>query len=283
MITKHLIAALFISITATATFANRQIDAQKIMKRANYIAHYQGNDFRADANLTITMLNNPNRKMQMKFVLLRRDEQPTNKDISKNPEWGKNPELCCKGQGYYIDFPISSNVKSMIFTFCQCFEKKDTHWIYMPCLDLVKRMCLLTRRTPFLGTDLFYEDIGGRNINIDRHEIIAVTDKFYKLKSVPKDSNSAEFSYYITWIHKKTFIPVKIEYFDKTGKKYREYSTLEVRKVQGYDTITKLQIIDFNKGSKTVLSFKNIKYNTGIPQNLFTERYLRNSPTKYLR
>ncbi len=283
MITKNLIATLILSIIATGTFAESKIDAQKLMEKANYVAHYQGQDFRADVNLTILMLNNPSRKMKMRFVILRRDEEPTNKDIQKNPEWKNNPELCCKGQRYYVRFPNSSNVSSMIFTFCQCFEKNDTKWVYIPCLDLVKRMCVLTRRTSFLGSDLFFEDIGGRNIYIDKHEIVNITDNFYKIKSTPKEPMSAEFAYYVTWIHKKTFVPVKTEYFNRNGTKYRECSVLQVRKIQGYDTITKLEITDFTKGSKTILAYDNIKYNTGIPKDVFTERYLRNSPIKYLK
>ncbi len=287
MITKAYLAGIILSITAMAPIASasqqQQIDAKKIMEKANYVAHYQGKDFRADVNLTIIMQGNPARKMQMKFVLLRRDEQPTAKDFAKNPEWKNNPELCCKGQCYYVRFPNSSNVSSMIFTFCQCFEKEDAKWVYIPCLDLVKRMCVLTRRTSFLGSNLFYEDIGGRNIHIDKHELVDTTDNFYKIKSTPKNPLSAEFAYYITWVHKNTFIPVKTEYFDKNGKKYREISVLQVQRIQGYNTITKLQVIDFEKNSKTILAYNNIKYDTGIPRDVFTERYLRNTPMKYLK
>ncbi len=279
---KRLEYALLVFLTfAGMAFASQELTAEQVVEKANYVAHYQGKDFRAD--LTMTIVDGQGNKMQRSVVLLRRDVQPTDKDIRKNPAWQKNPELCCKGQRYYIYFPNSPSVEAMIFTFCQCNEEPDIRWVYIPSLDLVKRMCTLARRTSLLGTDFYYEDVGGRNIHADYHKIVGITDKFYILKGVPKIPQSVEFSYYKTWVHKKTFVPVKIEYFDKNNKKYREYTTLKVEKIQNYNTITSSQITDLQSGRKTIFSYSNIKYDVGMSEQVFTERYLRKLPMKYLR
>ena len=53
------------------------------------------------------------------------------------------------------------------------------------------------------------------------------------LKNTPKKPDSIEFSYYKAWIHRQTFIPVKVEYYDKSGKKYRIAQALKVDTIQG--------------------------------------------------
>jgi len=82
---------------------------------------------------------------------------------------------------------------------------------------------------------------------------------------------------------KETFLAVKIEYFDSKGEKYREYKALNVEYIQDYPTVTKAKMNDLRTGSETVLEYSNVKYNIDLPENIFTERYLRRAPLKYLK
>jgi hypothetical protein len=36
-------------------------------------------------------------------------------------------------------------------------------------------------------------------------------------------------------------------------------------------------------GSKTLMRYGKVEYDIDIPEDIFTERYLRNAPQKYLR
>jgi len=80
-----------------------------------------------------------------------------------------------------------------------------------------------------------------------------------------------------------TFLPVKIEYFDKNGEKYREYSALGVETIQGFPTVTKASMKSLKTGSETVMSYSAVKYDLGLPDDIFTERYLRKPPREFLR
>jgi outer membrane lipoprotein-sorting protein len=162
-------------------------------------------------------------------------------------------------------------------------DRPDDRWLYLPALDLVKRIAAADKRTSFVGSDFFYEDVSGRSITDDKHELEETTDTYYVLKNTPKDADSVEFSYYKVWIHRATFLPIKTVYHDKKGDKYREYQALEVKKIQEYQTVVKASMKDLRTGGQTVLEYSDVEYDLGLPDSIFTERYLRRVPAEYIK
>ena len=148
----------------------------------------------------------------------------------------------------------------------------------MPALDLVKRIAASDKRTSFVGSNFFYEDVSGRAVAEDVHELLETTDKHFVMKNTPKDPGSVEFASYTVWIDKNTFMPMKAEYVDKQGKKYREVEVLEVKDVQGHPTVVKSRVKDLQTGGETVSVFTEVEYDIGLDEKIFTERYLRRPP-----
>jgi len=159
----------------------------------------------------------------------------------------------------------------------------DDRWLYLSSLDLVKRIASTEERTSFAGSHFFYEDVSGRNKEEDVHELLQTTKSYYVMKNTPKNPDLVEFAHYKTWIHRKTFIVVKAEYYDDKGEKYREYKAVKVEHVQGYPTVTRARMTDDRIGGYTDVEYSSVKYNIGLPDKIFTERYLRKAPIKYLR
>ncbi len=103
------------------------------------------------------------------------------------------------------------------------------------------------------------------------------------VKNTPQDAAAVEFSYYTVKIDKNNFLPVKAEYYDKSGKLYRIIEALEVRDIQGYPTVTKMKASDLNSKANTVTEFSEIKYDIGLKDEIFTERSLRNPPSQWTK
>ncbi len=266
---------LTILMSGTTVFAIGNVpSAEQIVENANRVSYYQGKDGRAEVSMTIT--DSQGRARHRRFIILRRDEPPTKKEKK-----GK-PDSYCGDQQFYVYFQKPADVAKMVFMVWKHLNRDDDRWLYLPALDLVKRIASSDKRTSFVGSNFFYEDVSGRGINEDRHELMEVTKTLYELKNIPKNPQSVEFSYYIVWIYKKNFLPIKTEYFDKNGKKYREYSALKVENIQGYPTVTKAVMKDLRTQGQTVLQYNAVKYNIGLPKRIFTERYLRKPPMKYL-
>ncbi len=230
----------------------------EIIDRANLAVYYAADDGRAEVMMTITDAQGRNRKRE--FVILRHDVA----------DGGQ--------QQFYIYFKKPSDVRKMVFMVHKYIDKDDDRWLYLPALDLVKRIGASDKRTSFVGSHFLYEDVSGRSVNEDTHELVETTADYYVLKNIPKDPAGVEFSSYTVWVDKQNFMLVKAEYLDKEGRKYREVESLEIENIQGFPTVVKARVRDLASGGQTVSVFKNIKYNIGLKDRIFTERYLRRPP-----
>ena len=247
-------------------------DVDEIVQRANHVAYYQGKDGRAQVEMVIT--DNQGRERQRNFTILRRD--------SSDSEATENRAYLGEQQ-FYVYFQRPADVNKMVFLVHKKLEADDDRWLYLPALDLVKRIAASDKRTSFVGSDYFYEDVSGRSIDADQHELLRTTDNYYVLRHTPKDPASVEFAYYDMFVHKQTFVPVQIEFFAAGGEKYRVARALKVDTVQGFPTVLEASMENLKTGSKSVMRYSQVNYDLDIPAEVFTERFMRMPPRDYLR
>ena len=248
------------------------LTADEIIHNTNRASYYQGADARAQVSMSIT--DSQGRTRKRRFTVLRHDA--ANTDAMEGHAYRSD-------QKFYIYFQRPADVSKMVFMVWKHLESDDDRWLYLPALDLVKRIATSDKRTSFVGSDFFYEDVSGRNIDDDVHELVNTTDNFYVMKSTPKVPGPVEFSAYQMYLHRSTFLPVQIEYFDKGGKKYRVYKALKVETVGGFPTVIAASMENLATGSKTVMEYNDVVYDVGLPDSIFAERYLRRAPSKFLR
>ena len=103
------------------------------------------------------------------------------------------------------------------------------------------------------------------------------------LESTPRDADGVEFAKYRAKIRKKDGLPESIEYFDAKGKAIRRIEAARVEVVAGHPTITRMKVSDLRAGGHTLVAFGHIRYDLGVPDEIFGERSLRNPPAKWLR
>jgi len=253
-----------VSLAVLATGVNAaDLDVEEIVNRANLAAYYGGNDGRAEVTMTIT--DDQGRERNREFVILRRD-------VADGGD-----------QQFYVYFEKPSDVRKMAFMVHKHVEGDDDRWLYLPALDLVKRIAASDKRTSFVGSHFFYEDVSGRGVDEDVHELVETTDTAYVLKNTPKDPDSVEFAFYTVWIDKNSFMPLKAEYVDGQGQTYRLVEALQIDEIQGIPTVTRSRVKDLAGGGETVSVFSNITYDIGLNESIFTERYLRRAPGEVRR
>ena len=283
---KTLIALL---LTATAAFgppawaaedapAAKTPTVDEIVARANHVAYYQGANGRANVKMTIVDAQKRTRLREM--TILRWDAPDPAKKAGDTV--AKKDEKYTGKQKFYVYFRKPADVNRMAFLVHKHLDKDDDRWMYLPKIDLVKRIAGGEKRTSFVGSDFFYEDVSGRNVEDDKHELAQTTSKYYVLKNTPKDPRKVEFAYHKTWIHKKTSLVIKSEYYDSNGKPYRQYQARAVKQIQGYWTVTKARMTDLRTGRYTDVEYSGVKYDTGLGEDIFTERYLRRPPKEHL-
>ena len=253
------IVGAVISASATET----TLSADDIVSRANQAMYYSGEDRRVETRMLI--VDGQGRTQKRQFNALRRD-------VSDGG-----------GQEMLVVFSQPSDVRGTVYLVKKYPGQQDDRWLYLPGLDLVKRISAGDKRTSFIGAHAFYEDVSGRWTQEDIHEIIEATAEHYVLKHTPRDPSTVEFADYITWIDKDTFLPMKIEYRNRSGKVYRRVEALQVDKVQDHPTVTFARVSDLETGGKTEIKLRWAEYDQGLPQSIFSERSLRNPPSDWLQ
>lgn len=263
---------LFFFAVAVPAATAQQPDAMAIVKRANHMALYQGQDMKTHVHLTIT--DRQGRIRERKMIMLR-----------------KNDDTKDGGQKYFTSFLAPADVRKMVFMVHKHETPKeaDDRWLYLPGLDLVKRIAAGDKRTSFVGSDFLYEDVSGRNIMEDTHKCMAHTPEYHQIHSTPKVPEDVEFDHYISKIDTKTGLPLVIDFF-RNGTCYRSIETRVIKEIDAgnqngetYPTVMESVATNHQTGSVTRMQITSVSYNTGIRDRLFSERFLRRPPREALR
>lgn len=269
MAAKPLIAAgAMIALAWSQGFAqatSSPVDVQEIVNKASAAAYYQGKDGRATVHMSIK--DAQGRERTRDFTILRKDIDDTD-----------NGE-----QRFYVFFERPADVNKTSFLVWKHANANDDRWLYLPALDLVKRIAPSDERTSFVGSHFFYEDVSGRGPEEDTHVLEEETADYFIVRSTPKSPSAVEFASYKNWIHKSTFIPIQTQYYDTAGEAFRTYTAISVETINGHPTVVQSSMSDTRIGGTTHMHYSDIAYDVGLSDDIFTERYLRNPPRRQIR
>ncbi|TPV58509.1 outer membrane lipoprotein-sorting protein [Aestuariibacter sp. GS-14] len=245
--------------------AHAEVDVDALIKQAERAAYYAGNDGRADARMMI--VDNQDRKQMRQFTILR-------KDVEDNGD-----------QKMMVFFSRPTDVKDTVFRVEKHADTDvdDDRWLYLPALDLVKRISAGDKRTSFVGSHFFYEDVSGRAVSQDNFTLQEETAERYILKAVPKQPDTVEFAHYVVEIDKATSLPVVINFFKSDGTNYRRVESVQIETVQGFPTVLRSKVSDLTNGGYTLMEFRGTEYNIDLPEDVFSERSLRTPPMQWLK
>jgi len=229
--------------------------------------YYARSDGRAVVHLRL--VNKDGKERIREFVMLRLDKE----------DGGE--------QFYYAFFRNPPDVRRTVFLVWKHTDRDDDRWLYLPAIDLVRRISSDDKRFSFVGSDFTYEDISGRRLEDDDHELVKQEAmdgrETFVIKSVPKDTDAVEFSYRLIWSDRQTFLPVRIEHYNKKEKLYKVMEVKKIQHIQDTPTITKAFMKNLDTGHSTELTVAEIVYDNGLGPDLFQERYLRRPPGKWIK
>ena len=254
--------AMAITLLASMNLSAAELTADEIIAKANQAAYYAGKDGRSAVQMTISDARGGMRERA--FTILRMNTDDDN-------------------QKFYVYFTAPADVRKMAYLVWKNVGGDDDRWLWLPALNLKKRIAPGDKRTSFVGSDFLYEDVSGRSQHEDNHELLEVTDQHYLIKHVPKDPGSVEFAWYQTWIDRQTFLPMRAEYYDTSDERYREVEALKVETVQGHPTVMVAEARDLRSGTSTRNEFSKVEYDLGLKKQVFTERFLRRPPREVTR
>lgn len=262
------ISALVAIATSAAVVARADVaklDANAIVKRSQDAFYSAGSDMKARVSMTLASPGGQKRVREL--TMLRRNED---KDGH---------------QKYFIYFHQPADVRGMTFLIDKYPDKDDDRWLFIPGLNLVKRIAARDASQSFVGSDFSYEHVSGRDLDADAHRLIreeqANGKDCYVIESVARQP--AEYKRKVAWIDKTSFLPLKEEYYDVKDELFKVFTTDEIKDVGGVPTVVKRSMTNKKSGHTTTVIFTDVGYGLGIDSDIFSERYLKDPPRKWVQ
>ncbi len=247
---------LLVMAFAVSAFAQDKITGLQVIEKV--YNRSTGDDM--EANLTMTLINSRGEKRVREIKQFIRDFGKVEKKIM-----------------FFIKPADVRNTSFMNWSYDDA-AKDDDQWIYLPALKKVKRISSDSKSDYFMGSDFTYDDLGDRKPGDDNHKILREEklsgEDCYVVESTPKNEEYM-YSKTVTWVIKDKWIGLKKEFYDEDGDFLKTLHIEKYDKIKGFWTILKTKMDNKQKNHQTVMELTNVKINTGIPTNKFTERMMK--------
>lgn len=245
------------------------LTAEQIIERSLFAFYYQGDDMKARVAMELIAKGGGTRTRIM--TMLRRD-------VSEGGD-----------QKYFMYFHEPGDVRRMTFMIWKYVDKEDDRWIFVPAVDLVRRISADDKYSSFVGSDFSYEDISGRALADDTYILLRTEEldgnPVYVVQSIPRDS--APYTKRVSWIDVETFLPLREEYYDAQDEMYRIFTADTIESLTAgemtYATVTVRTMVNVKTGHRTVVTFESIEYDIGLDDGDFSERYMRQPPRDWIK
>lgn len=148
--------------------------------------------------------------------------------------------------------------------------------IYNPTLKRVLRLPPSGRSDSFLGSDLSYSDISGRDAEQDYTPKIAAEDAdSLTLELTPKPEAPTPYGKLSIKARAKGYVPLEMTFFDQRGQAVRKISFSQFTEVNGKSFPLQMVIEDLlRSGNRTTLTYSNFKFGVSLPDSCFSQRAL---------
>lgn len=151
----------------------------------------------------------------------------------------------------------------------------DNMTVYMPAYGKTRKIGGHVKNTKFAGTDYTYEDMEAkRYVEKYNPRLISSDKETWTLELKPKENVRSDYQKLHMIIRKADNYPLTIEYFDKGGNKVKSLESSKIQKSGKYLMARQTVMTDLKNGTKTKMEITNLQFDSGLGDDLFTERQL---------
>lgn len=151
----------------------------------------------------------------------------------------------------------------------------DVLYVYLPAYKKTRRIAAHIKNQKFVGTDFTYEDLEAKKYSEKwQAEVLKTEGDFYILELIPKSGYVSEYARINLYVRKEDFFPVKSEFFNKKGEMIKKMEIIKTEKIKGYIIPQNYLMQDLRSGNRTEMVMEEVKVDTGLKDDIFTERNL---------
>jgi hypothetical protein len=222
-----------------------------------------GRDSRAEMRMRLFDRQNRVRERTMTILTLRRSGEAGDKIL--------------------VRFLYPNDIKRTALLVWEHPRADDERFLYLPALGRVRRIAGEEKQESFVGSDLSYEDIGGRDVDdytyafVDPNATWTAPDgsrhPAWALESSAKDKK-VDYPRTVSLVLKDRFIIAHADIFNRRNERAKVFDIGRLERADGIWTVMDLVVRNEIRNTRTELTTTSIRYNVGLGDNDFTRREL---------
>lgn len=152
----------------------------------------------------------------------------------------------------------------------------DNLFLYNPRLRRVLRVPPSGQSDSFLGSDIAYSDLSGRDLETDyTAKITNETAETVELTLTPNPTAPTPYGKVVLVADAETYAPLEYTFFDQRGAAVKNIAFSEFAQAGDLSIPTRLEVTNLlREGERTVVVTSDYAFGVDIPEACFTERAL---------
>lgn len=156
-------------------------------------------------------------------------------------------------------------------------DGSEQQWLYLPGSKQVRRFVSKNKQEGVLGSELSPQDLdlntakGAKVSFLKKEKVGAVEVSLIEVKSA---SNETTYSKAVVWIDQKQTLPLRIEYYNSKNQVVKQIDFQNYKSFNGVFRAQLINIKNLENKRGTLLTLTNVKVNSGLSDDDFTQRAL---------
>lgn len=180
-------------------------------------------------------------------------------------------------------FSAPAEVKGTAFLQWSHPARDDEQWLFLPEFKRTRQISSRLRDESFVGTDFTYRDLEilaeiARWTEDDARATLVGEDTIdghacHRIELWPRQEGMV-YERIVLWLDKDELVARKLDFHDRAGAHVKSLALGEIRAVGDIPTAHRLEMRTLAKGSRTVVELPQVVYDSGLSDDLFTQRHL---------
>jgi outer membrane lipoprotein-sorting protein len=161
-------------------------------------------------------------------------------------------------------------------------KRKKEVWNWIPAAQKIIKIPPSMMLQSWMGSDFNNDDLVKESsvINDYEHTVVAVENfegyECYKIKSIPKPEAGVVWGKLLSWITKKEFMQLKVEFYDEDDFLVKIYSGSDIKEMGGRTLPAHWEMVPVDRpGEKTTFDYQKIEFNLKVEEKFFSEQNMK--------
>jgi outer membrane lipoprotein-sorting protein len=161
-------------------------------------------------------------------------------------------------------------------------KRKNEVWNWIPSAQKVIKIPPSMMMQSWMGSDFTNDDLVKESSIVEdyTHNFIGEENlrgyDCWKVELTPKPDAGVVWGKIVAWITKKEYFELKADYYDEDENIVKSFNGSDPQKMDDRTVLTHWEMVPVDEpGNKTILDYKNMKFNIDINQSFFSEQNMK--------